>query len=354
MKLIDYSYQDKAAQIVLKNALNTSYKASILAACPNAGKTTISHKIINNYISMFPKANIVVLTEGQNTLKNQYLNELNTPNVDIKFTYGSFGSGAQVQVGLPQSINNLKWDKIDLILVDEAHNFYLADMVQSIIKKLNPKHQILMTGSPTKYNLYNKDVFTKNYGIHYIAADELKEMGVFSPVDVDVAKVSYKKNPTQTIREVLSQATLNNDNLSKIMVACPNISYARQVGEYLISIGRKVSLSTSKNDKNDIQIQKFKSGETDTLIVVGKGVLGFNDKNMTFLADLRSSSNLDTSYQLFARVLRTHPEGIRKTYYRVADSDYNKQVITLHKMISLMQKDIFKGFTGNNIKLEMI
>ena len=32
--------------------------------------------IINNYITMYPNARILVLTEGQNTLKNQYINEL--------------------------------------------------------------------------------------------------------------------------------------------------------------------------------------------------------------------------------------------------------------------------------------
>lgn len=343
----DYSYQDKAANIVLKNALSGRYVASVLAACPGAGKTTISQIILNKYVAMSSDSKILVLTEGKNVLKNQYLSELKDANVEIKFTYGDFESDAQVRVGLPQSINKLSWDKIDLLLIDEAHNFFLADMVQSIVKKLNPKHIVLMTGSPTQFN-GNSD-----YTIHHIAANELMKYGVFSSVTMDVSKCIDKKNPWRAMEAVLIDAKNKKDNTSKIMVACPSIEYAEKVRDYLKYIGRNVSLSTSENDKNDLEIRRFKDGQTNALVVVGKGVLGFNDKNITLIADLRSSSNLDSSYQLFARVLRTHPQGVRKSYYRVSDKDYNKQVLTLHKMISLMRRDIFMGFTGKNLKLEI-
>jgi len=348
MRDIDFSYQDKAAKRVLENALDKRYIASVLAACPSAGKTTISHKILNTYTTTYPNARILVLTEGQNTLKNQYLEELQTPNVEILFSYGSLGSKAQVQVGLPQSIDKLEWDSIDLLIVDEAHNFYLADTVQDIIERLRPRHQILMTGSPTKYNAWNQENY-KKYGIYYISAEELQKYGVFSAVDMDVARVTYRKNATQTIKEVLSHAVKNGDPLSKVMVACPNIAYAKQVADYLTSVGRKVSISTSANDKDDVQIQAFKQGKTDVLVVVGKGVLGFNDKDITLLIDLKSSSNVDTSYQLFARVLRTHPKNFKKAYWRVADKDYNHQVLMLHKIQALMNRGVFVGFTGKNL-----
>lgn len=347
----NYSYQDKAAKTVLENALSGKYIASVLAACPGAGKTTISQKIINSYTKMFPNANVLVLTEGKNTLKNQYLEELNTSHIEIGFAYGDFASNAQVRVGLPQSISKLSWSNVDLLVVDEAHNFFLADMVQSIVKKLNPKHIVLMTGSPTEFNKLNEH--KKQYGMYYIAAEELMQNGVFSSVVMDVARCEDKKNPWRAMESVLVEAKKKKDNTSKMMVACPSIDYAKKVRDYLKYLGLTVSLSTSENDKDDTEIQKFKNGETKVLIVVGKGILGFNDKAITLVADLRSSDNLDASYQLFARVLRTHPEGVRKSYYRVSDKDYNKQVLTLHKMTALMRKDIFKGFNGNNLKLEI-
>jgi hypothetical protein len=71
---------------------------------------------------------------------------------------------------------------------------------------------------------------------------------------------------------------------------------------------------------------------------------------------MRSSSNLDASFQLFARVLRQHPEGVRKAYYRVSGKDsksYNRQVIITNKMLALMQRDIYTRYNGNNLRLEV-
>ena len=350
---IDYSYQSKAATQVLKNALNNKFLASVLAACPSSGKSTISHIIINQYVQMYPSAKIVVLTEGQNTLKIQYLEELKSPNVKINFTFGLFGSNSQVQVGLPQSINNLKWDNIDLLISDEAHNWYLAPTVQKIVSRLKPTNTILMTGSPTKYNAHNQNTTSRKFGMHYISAEDLKKQGVFSTADLDVVKVENKKDPIQTIKGVLIHANKEKINTDKIMVACPNIRYARVVSTYLNGIGRTVSLSTSEDVRSDLEISRFKNGETDTLVVVNKGILGFNDKNMTALFDLKSSSNVDTSYQLFARILRIHPNKVKKSYIRVSDNDYNNQVLMLHKMMALMKTEIFKGFTGKNLKMEI-
>jgi len=326
--------------------------ASVLAACPGAGKTTISHIVLNKYFVQSPAARVIVLTEGQNTLKNQYIQELENANVPINFTFGDFKSDAQVRIGLPQSIDQLDWDTVNLIIVDEAHNFYFAEMVQSIIKRFNPPHVMLMTGSPTKFNAHNQTEKTQ-YGIHYIAVEDLQKMGVFSKVNMDVVKVSNTNNPVEAVAKAMVMAKANKDDMSKIMVACPTIAYAEIVASELKKYNYTVALSTSENDQDDAQIQSFKAGQANALVVVGKGVLGFNDPNITLLLDFKSSNNLDASYQLFARVLRKHPKGMVKNYYRIGDSDFNKQVLILHKMLGLTQKNIFMGFTGKNMKLDI-
>lgn len=354
MKRIDYTYQIKAANQVLADALSNRYKASVLAVAPGGGKTTVSHHIINNHVAQYPNARILVLTEGQRTLKNQYISELESPNVSINFTFGGFNSDAQVRIGIPQSIDQLDWTEIDLLIVDEAHNFYLEPMVQNIVANLNPKHKVLMTGSPTKYNALNDT--RKKYAIYYISAEELQSMGVYSAVDVDIARAKTK-DPVDAYKAVVIKATANGDSLDKIMIACSTIKDATKLSIYLINSGRKVSLSTSKNDPDDVQIAEFKQNKTDTLIVVGKGVLGFNDSYITTLIDMRSSSNLDASFQLFARVLRRHPHGIKKAYYRVSldnSKSYNKQVLIGHKMLALMERGIYTRYSGKNLRLEMI
>lgn len=342
----NYSYQPKVAAKIIEMMFSRKYTATVLAACPGAGKTTISQMVINSYVAMKPTSSVVVLTEGQNTLKTQYLQELDNAHIKLNFSYGDFTTDAQVRVGLPQSIDQLK-GSFDLLIVDEAHRFYKAEMVQEIIKKYNPKHIFLMTGSPSDFNGKDK------YGIHYISAEELQEMGVFSAVNMDVLKVSDKKSGYVAMKMALESAIAKKDDLSKIMVACPTIAYALEVKKALMAAGYIVSLSTSQNDQDNDQINLFKLGHTNALIVVGKGILGFNDPNITALFDFKSSDNLDNSYQLFARVLRKHPKSVVKSYYRIADKDFNKQVLTLHKMLALMKKNIFANFTGKNLKLEI-
>jgi superfamily II DNA or RNA helicase len=345
---IDYSYQPIAAKKVLENALDSRYIASVLAACPSSGKTTISHIVINEYLKLFPAANVLVLTEAQKVLQHQFLSELDNPNVSINFTYGTIGSDKQVQVGIPQAIKQLKWDKIDLLVVDECHNWYLEKTDQGIIGKYKPTHQVIMTGSPTKFNRHNRENSTQ-YGMYYIPADKLQKMGVFSGVDVDVIKVNHKNN----FKYIWETAKQRGANLSKVMVACSSILQADTVGYYLRQLGIKYTISTSTNDKYGTKIKDFKNGEYDVLIVVNRGILGFNDKMITTLIDIKSSKDIDASYQLFARVLRNHPDNIQKYYCRVSFNNkcsYNNEVLMLHKMVALMDEHNFKNFTGSNLK----
>ena len=351
-----YLYQIQAANKVLQDALSNNYLASVLAVAPGGGKTTISHHIINKYLDIRPDAKVVVLTEGQNTLKNQYISELESPNVPINFTFGPFGSDAQVQVGIPQSISKLNWNRIDLLVVDEAHNFYLEPMVQDIVSSLKPTHKVLMTGSPTKYNAHNEKSVRK-YSMYYISAEELQAKGVYSEVNIDVVK-SDSKNAEKVINDSFSRAMSRGDSLEKIMIACSTIKFAKQVQSVLEKKGRVVSLSTSENDKDDAEINRFKSGQSDVLIVVAKGILGFNAPGITTLIDIRSSSNIDASFQLFARVLRKHPsKNIAKAYYRISNNcpkDYNKQVLTAHKMVALTERRIYTRYNGKNLKLSVV
>jgi superfamily II DNA or RNA helicase len=347
---VDYSYQKQTAKSVLENALNSRYLASVLAACPSSGKTTISHIIINEYIKKFPNSNIVVLTEGQNNLKDQYLSELESPNVPINFSFGVFGSDKDVQIGIPQSIQSLKINQIDLLIVDECHHFYLENTDQTIIEKYKVKHQVIMTGSPTKFNKHNQTTTGKKYGIVYLAADFLQNKGVFNGVDLNVLKGRHLSDMVGFWTEAIAKGA----NLSKVMIACHTVLQANTVMRVMRQIGRNAIVSTSKNDINSQNIKDFKDNKYDTLIIVCRGILGFNDKMVTTLFDLRVSNSVDTSYQLFARLLRNHPDNIRKFYFRIGDNrTYNKQVMMLHKIKALMNSQIFKGFTGDNLKLEL-
>lgn len=356
--MANYDYQIHVADKVLQDALEG--QKAVLAGTPGCGKTAISHRIIQKYIQKYPNAKVLVLTHGQNLLKNQYLDSLKTPFSEITFMYGPFVKKyndfhflPQVQIGIPQGIDNLLWDEIDLLVVDECHEFYLKKMVQNIIKKYKPKHQVLMTGSPSIFNRLNKE--GDNYTITFISGEALKYYNVFSSVDLDVVSIRTRKNAGTAIIKMLKHAEEDNQDLSKIMVAVLNIREANNVAYYLREKGFKVALSHSKNDPNNMKVKQFKDGEYNALVVVQRGILGFSDNNVTGLFDLRCSSDVDISNQLFARVLRKHPKGIKKFYYRCGvrgTPDFNKQVYMLHKVKSMLSMEIFEQYDGTNLVIE--
>jgi superfamily II DNA or RNA helicase len=358
---MSYDYQIELANKIIYNILNLNIEAAVLAATPGAGKTTISQIVIQKYINKYPNAKVLVLTHGQNLLKNQYIDSLNKPFIDIKFTFNDLknldkNNLPQVFVGIPQAMVDFPLNKIDLLIVDECHEFYLKPMVQSIIKKIKPSHQLLMTGSPSEFIKLKK--MGKKYEMIYICGEELINYNVFSTVELDVVPIQENRNTNYTndIKKMFSYAFNKNKNLSKIMIAVNNIKQAYEVSKYLESINRKVALSTFKNDKESDKIKDFKENKYDTLIVVQRGILGFSDNNITGVFDLRCSSDIDISNQLFSRVLRKHPDNIEKFYYRCGNrftKDFNNQVIMLHKIKAMLRKSIFTQYDGENMKIKI-
>jgi superfamily II DNA or RNA helicase len=346
----NYQYQTTAALKTLNEVLTNKYIGGVIAAVPGSGKTQMSFIFINEYIKKFPNAKIVVLTHNMNVLKNQYLDDLSNSHVRINFTFGDFRTDAQVRVGLPASIKNLEWDKIDLLIVDEAHEYWGENLVNSIYKDLTPNHVLLLTGSPSTFAKHNHAVDTiykthKKYFIYYISGSELTQNNVFAPVSLD--SVAKGQTTKQTLLNALNRAKDKSYNMDKILIACKNSSEARIVSYQMIEMGRKVSLSLAENDSDSEQFRSFIDGDTDVLVVVRRGVLGFSDNNLTLVIDMKCSSDLETRFQLLARILRKRSDGVRKTYLTVHKScGYNKEVVMLNKLVKFMDKKFFSSYAG--------
>ena len=351
-----YSYQLKAAKAVLDMALSQKFIASILAAAPGSGKSTIIIHALNDYFKRFPNARAVILTHNQNILKDQMIENFENPNVEINFTFGIFGSNSQVEIGIPS--NASKISEVDLLVVDEAHQYYWESLVDAIVDKFSPKHQILMTGSPSFFVKYNKLASksrksVKKFGMYFIAANDLMD-GVFSSIDIDVIRFD-KGQLIDKIKSVFKRAKKEKYNMSKVMWACKDIKEAKAVAYYLTNtFKRNVFMSTSENDANNEQIKEFIKSKNAVLIVVNKGILGFSDNKITALVDFKCSRDLDNRNQFFARGLRVHPEGIRKAYISVSNTkNWNKEGLILHQMVSLMDRKVFMKYDGTPLKNSM-
>jgi len=351
-----YFYQIEAANKVLEMALDTSLVASILAAAPGSGKSTMAIHILNNLFKIKPNFKVIILTHNQNILKDQMIDNFETPNVDVNFTFGAFGSGSQVEIGIPSSSADIT--EMDLLMVDEAHQYYYEPMVDKIVAKFNPKHQILMTGSPSYFIKYNNAVDKSNkdikkFGIHFIAANDLLD-GVFSAIDLDVVRYDGN-NLLEKVKAVYKQAKQRRYNMTKVMWACSNIKEANDVAKILKETFRKeVFVSTSKNDKDNDQIDNFKKSTNSILIVVNKGILGFSDNTITSLVDFKCSKDLDNRNQFFARGLRVHPNNIKKAYLSVSTSEnWNREGQILNQVVSLMDRKVFTKYDGTPLKNSM-
>ena len=344
-----YSYQPKAAKAVLEMALSKKFHAAVLAAAPGAGKSTIIVHVLNEFFKKHPLKKVVILTHNQNVLKDQMLEGFIDYNIKPEFTFGELGSNSQVEVGIPSNASAIT--KMDMLVFDEAHQYFWESMVDKITEIHKPEYTILMTGSPSYFVKYNKLAArkgVKQFGMYFIAANELLDLKVFSPIDIDPVKYDGSSN-IDKIKTVFTHARNNKYDMTKVMWACNSIKEAQAVAYYLKNEFKyDVYMSTSDNDADNKQIAAFKAASKGVLIVVNKGILGFSDNNITALVDFKCSSDLDTRNQFFARGLRRHKTGMRKVYISVVKSkNWEKEGRILNQMISLMDRKVFMNYTGD-------
>ena len=336
MENIDYNYQNEAVERVL-NLLKIQPKAILLAAVTGSGKSYMAKDVIVSYTKSNPQDKVVFLAHGQNVLKKQFIEILND-TITNEFEYGSLGEDKQVSVGLPHYFNTKKVDQIDLLIIDEAHEYYLADMEQSIIKKYNPKNILLLTGSPGKFN--------KDRGIKCVYVMNRK---LDCQVDLDMVKINSlaTKDLIETsLVMAKNKCAKVNQPIDKIMIVCKDIMQAKIAKGCMEKRGFKSALSTNDNDESGNQIFMFKNQEEcKCLIVVNRGILGFNEGRINVLIDLKGSNNLDKVNQYFSRLLRNHPLGYDKFFIRASNNkSWNKDVQLLHDIIGLMTEKNFKNY----------
>ncbi len=381
-------YQQNAITKV-QQSLN-EHEITVLAACPSAGKTLMTIYMIEEYLRQNPNHNILVLTHGTTVLRTQFHDVLEKykPN----FTYALIesckdyqNSSASVNVCLPQSLHKCQLKKADLLICDEAHQFYFAKMVKKIINDTKVKKQLLLTGTPSQFIL-NKDKFDS---IIPVALNTIFDAGMVSDVYVEIASSTYnfdlkdyndddelkssvhfKDSDTRKTLDALIEKidkrlkSIRNfrytnlvpewlpvlKSMEKTMMVCKSQHQAKQVQKYFEKRDVPSALSISDTDIDSREIERFRN-EKDVLvlIVVGRGILGFNYEELVNVIDMTVSHNVDRLYQLFCRVVRKHPNGNKKLYFKIAPNmltDYFKHIMTATMMLT--QEEFFVKFNGKN------
>ena len=300
-ELVEYQLDrmPKVIQSIVNNELPT-----VLAAAPGAGKTLMSIAIIDMLLKDNPNLRVLGLIHGTTILRTQYAEEIE--QLKPEFTHCQITSGkqlaecdAQVVLAIPQTIAKLKkLPKFDILVCDEAHNFYSAEdgMVQNIIQQTGIKYQLLLTGSPSKFIL-------REFPLISVPLEEVMDAGRVAPLTPIVSSsrnritlnnfnqdgelnggildnqeaetiASLDKflsdleknlksvlNLNQGIKATISTLTgwqIALKQMEKTMIAAHSQEQGRHIRNYFLNKGINVALSISDDDKTYDTITKTK------------------------------------------------------------------------------------------------
>lgn len=364
---------------------------AVLSICPGGGKTKTALKRCLRILANGGRA--LILAHGSNVLKSQWTDEL--IELDVPFTVDP-SKQDQLLVSIPQAINKkLKNQEFDLLIVDEAHEFYYADMVQEILKNNTFKFQVLLTGTPSEFiyrghrpiiipgtKVFQKGRLADAY-IGLVKSSYLIESKDYDHKtnDVKKEKVTNQKETEESLDALLDEMLLRLSQnaiksspnminaakflpesayqkfttvfseLDKTMIAASNILQGKQILNYLLKNGVKAIMSDSKDDKDSANIAKFKSDpEIKVLITVKRGILGFNMLDLVNVVDFSCTRDIDRIYQLYARVLRKH-NNVKKYFFRVVSKlNSNVDSYFTQAALCLNNEEFISKYNGKNLK----
>lgn len=398
--LILRNYQVPAADYILNS------NKCVLAIAPGGGKTEVTIDVIEKYLIQKPNAKVLVITHSTNVLLDNFINRLNELNISFTFS-DNFDSNAQVHISLPHSEKKIK-GKYDFIVVDEAHENYLANRVQRIIKNAEPSKLLLLTGTPSKFIYENNVHLRKNknntplYDIYAIASNEISSEW-FAKLNVELVASDYKwvgyyDNNNEVIKsfkftytdtretlETVMQQLLKRikykltpeqfnhpsfitklktwafayKSIGKTMIVCKRQEQAEMVNNILLEMGVNSVVSHSESDTDSLFIEDFKNNKYDVLVVVNRGKLGYNDVDLMNIIDMSGTHNPDVIYQMFSRVLRGGPE-MEKFYLKLTPKELHNMSLThISVSVSLMLTDkeyllTYDGKNFNDLKIPVI
>lgn len=324
----DYSFQPILVNEVI-HRLKTESNMVVLAAAPGAGKTKMA-------LDIYEKLGLrtLVLTHGQRVIRHQWAKRIKDRK--IPFTeITSLSGGSELKdykenllISIPQTIfgktNNAK---IDLLITDEGHERYFAQQVSDIRKSLKPKYEVILTGTP--------HTFVKNpaYSLVYRSANQLIKDNVIQDPDIELIETPYDIRPHEyniehnlssgkhfsqkdthlTVEAAIRYIKKERGEIGKTMIICHNRRQAADINNYLIKNKFIATLSISmKEDKinsGNLEIDAFQEcPEINFLIVVKRGIIGFDYANLENIIDMGCTINPYVLFQSICRLVRPNPK----------------------------------------------
>ena len=299
----------------------------------------------------------------------------------------------QVIVALPQTLNKnySLLPKLDMFILDEAHQWYFKSTIKSIVKHTKPKKQLLLTGSPSKF------VADGNFTFKFVPVMELYDLGHVSNAKVEVVSSSYdfkqtdwlssygnlKSTKTNSPKKAKEALEMVCDEMLLKLQSKTNGKYLRnwkganKISKLFNELDKTIIYTHSKkqadafykllNDKmkgqvllshseSDSKSELFAQFQQDTnikiLVAVDRGRLGFNMPELFNIVDFTMTQSLDMLLQMYGRLLRKSTNNPDKTkiYFKVATkntADYFVDLMTA--MLCLTNMEWYSKYNGKNM-----
>ena len=338
----------------------------------------------------------VILTHATNVIRTNFEDSLEDYG-NVSFSYcvvkdpsqieDTFNSDCEVILILPQTLRNYlsKVSKIDWLIVDEAHEWYNAPVYQTILNSLRPDYQILLTGTPSRFNNRPEEFY-----YHHISVDMLRQAGKLGNAQVHIVASNYTQESSQDIvgdgsvhsRVIkaaktesslyrVCKAMLNTldksqiikghnvvdtlfNNIDKTIIFCRTQSQAKRFYTILHKeLDGKVLKSLSEDGGDSSEFKTFKkNNDIKVLVLVRKGNLGFDMPNLYNVVDFTLTQSVDRISQMFGRILRPDGKSTVKHYYKVSPRNtvWHYQAI-MSVVLRLTMQDAYVIYDGNQNKI---
>lgn len=361
----------------------------VLAACPGSGKTLMSIEVISRLLASGAVTRVLVLAHGTTLLRSQYAEALADRAPPFSWSLFTRRSDrnyvpisqidSQVVIAIPQSLRAEVVD-FDLVVVDEAHQFYGEPLVSGIISRVHATRALLLTGTPAPFVASGKTIFAAPMQEIYAAGKSDPSGPWISDAAVKLLASRYDlrhsqynddgevrtsvalpcQETTGTLDDLGYWITKNHPGspatwparaglLGKTLIVCRSQSMARDAADYFSNAGIRVVVSTSDTDDGSA-IRRFKD-DTDiaVLIVVFRANIGFDFPSLGTTVDMTCSISIDRIFQMFSRVVRPR-EGVAKTFIKFSSRDmFDHTKAILQASLLLASRQTYLSWNGSNL-----
>ncbi len=391
-QLSEYSYQK---EFLTNGKFLSSKKPFVLAMGTSAGKTITTIMFLEMYYRkssnkhkktfIIPSSITILRDNFENTIKKfdpsfKYKVAKNSKELIKILNENDYDVLICLPLTLIKQIKSLP--KIDNFILDEAHQWYFEKTITDLLYKLRPNHQLLLSGTPSKFIQYEN-----KFNFQFVPIMKLYEEGLVSNAKVEIVSADYNvknsdyisdygnlkksksftKNQNRSSLEYLCNLMLTKvknkpknifdifNYLPKTIIFCHSIQQSKDFYNILnknINTKKRVLIS---NLIDDIDSKKFKMFNNDkkqkVLICVNRGRIGLSMNQLFNVVDFTMTKNIDVMLQIYGRLLRKSKyDEVDKTYFKICpinDVYYFENI--MNAMLCLTQKEWFTKYNGLNM-----